>query len=74
VLPDIDGLALTKIISAQPRFKEKIIFGLSAHVSDAIDQECKASGMRQLFSKLSNPEALISTLVKTVDALNNGQR
>ena len=74
VLPDIDGLALTKIISAQPRFKEKIIFGLSAYVSDAIDQECKASGMRQLFSKLSNPEALISTLVKTVDALNNGQR
>jgi PAS domain S-box-containing protein len=74
VLPDMDGLTLTKIISTQSRFNDIIIFGLSAYVSDAIAQECKAVGMKHLFSKLSNPDLLIATLVETVDALNNRQR
>lgn len=74
ILPDIDGLALTKIITAQSRFKDKIIFGLSAYVSDTIEQGCKAAGMQQLFSKLSDPSALIAALAETVKSLNSEQR
>lgn len=74
ILPDIDGLALTKIITAQPRFKDKIIFGLSAYSSDTIDQGCKEAGMKHLYSKLSDPSVLLATLVETVNSLNSEQR
>jgi CheY-like chemotaxis protein/HPt (histidine-containing phosphotransfer) domain-containing protein len=74
ILPDIDGLALTKIVTAQPRFKDKIIFGLSAYASDTINQGCKNAGMKHLYSKLSDPSALIATLVETVNSLNSEQR
>jgi CheY-like chemotaxis protein/HPt (histidine-containing phosphotransfer) domain-containing protein len=73
ILPDIDGLALTKIITAQSRFKDQIIFGLSAYVSDTIEQGCKDAGMKHLYSKLSDPSALIAALVQTVQTLNSKQ-
>ncbi len=69
ILPDIDGLTLTKIITAQPRFKDKIIFGISAYVTDIIGQECKAAGMKHLYSRMSDPSVLIATLDETVKTL-----
>ena len=74
ILPDIDGLALTKIITAQTRFKDKVIFGLSAYVSDTIEQGCKAAGMKDLYSKLSDPSAFIAALLEAVQTLNNEQQ
>jgi CheY-like chemotaxis protein len=74
ILPDIDGLALTKIITSQPRFKDKIIFGLSAYVSDTIEQGCEAAGMKKLYSKLIDPTAFIATLVQSVQLLNSEQK
>ena len=72
VLPDIDGLALSKIITSQARFKGQIIFGLSAQVSDAITQECLNAGMKKLYSKLVDPGALLLALVDAVEALKKG--
>ena len=72
VLPDIDGLALSKIITSQARFNGQIIFGLSAQVSDAITQECLNAGMKKLYSKLVDPGALLLALVDAVDALKKG--
>lgn len=69
VLPDMDGLALSKTISSQYRFKDQIIFGLSAHVSEAIAQECLDAGMKKLYSKLAEPSALLAALVDAVEAL-----
>ncbi len=69
VLPDMGGLALSKTISSQYRFKDQIIFGLSAHVSEAIAQECLDAGMKRLYSKLANPSTLLAALVDAVEAL-----
>lgn len=73
ILPDIDGLTLTKIITAQSRFKDKIIFGLSAYMSDTIEQACQAAGIKHMYSKLSDPSVLIATLAETVKSLNSKQ-
>ena len=69
VLPDIDGLALSKMITSQSRFNGQIIFGLSAQVSEAITQECLNAGMKSLYSKLVDPSELLLALVDTVGAL-----
>jgi two-component system chemotaxis sensor kinase CheA len=70
-MPDMDGYALARAISSDPRFTSLPILALAAHAAPAIEQAATASGMCGVVGKFDRA-VLLQTLEKILDVRDLG--
>jgi PAS domain S-box-containing protein len=63
-MPDMDGFGATRIIRAQPRFRNLPIIAMTAHALVEERQRCLDAGMNDHVSKPIDPDALFATLMR----------
>ncbi len=63
-MPDMDGFTATRIIRAQPRFRDLPIIAMTAHALVEERQRCLDAGMNDHVSKPIDPVALFATLMR----------
>ncbi len=70
-MPDINGYALARTLSNDPRFARVPILALAAHAAPAIEHAAMASGMRGVVGKFDRM-ALLETLERLLDVRDLG--
>jgi PAS domain S-box-containing protein len=63
-MPDMDGFSATRIIRAQPRFRDLPIIAMTAHALVEERQRCLDAGMNDHVSKPIDPDALFAALMR----------
>lgn len=61
-MPDLDGLQTTRLIRADPRFRDLPIIAMTAHAMKEDRDRCLEAGMNDYVSKPLNPQTLLSLL------------
>lgn len=72
-MPVMDGLTATRLIRAEPQFKELPIIALSAAAMVQDKQASEQAGMNEHISKPIDPELMIATLLKWVKHTSSGE-
>jgi two-component system, sensor histidine kinase and response regulator len=65
-MPVMDGIAATKAIRSNPRFRELPIIAMTANAMDADRELCRQAGMNDHVSKPIDPDALMATVMKWI--------
>jgi signal transduction histidine kinase/CheY-like chemotaxis protein len=65
-MPVMDGVAATKAIRSNPRFRELPIIAMTANAMDADREICRQAGMNDHVSKPIDPDALLATVMKWI--------
>ena len=65
-MPVMDGIAATKAIRSNPRFRELPIIAMTANAMDADREICRQAGMNDHVSKPIDPDALLATVTKWI--------
>jgi signal transduction histidine kinase/CheY-like chemotaxis protein len=65
-MPVMDGIAATKAIRSNPRFRELPIIAMTANAMDADRELCRQAGMNDHVSKPIDPDALLATVMKWI--------
>ena len=65
-MPVMDGIAATKAIRSNPRFRELPIIAMTANAMDADRELCRQSGMDDHVSKPIDPDAMFATVMKWI--------
>jgi CheY-like chemotaxis protein len=65
-MPEMDGYTATKVLRADPRFREIPILAMTAHALVEEKQRCLQAGMNDHLTKPIEPEALFATLKRWV--------
>ena len=65
-MPVMDGIAATKAIRANPRFRELPIIAMTANAMDADREICRQAGMNDHVSKPIDPDAMFATVMKWI--------
>jgi PAS domain S-box-containing protein len=63
-MPEMDGLAATKAIRAQPEFASLPILSMTANAFDEDRHDCLAAGMNDFVAKPVIPEVLYATVLR----------
>jgi two-component system sensor histidine kinase/response regulator len=67
-MPVMDGIAATKAIRSNPRFRELPIIAMTANAMDADREICRQAGMNDHISKPIDPDAVFATVMKWIKA------
>jgi two-component system, sensor histidine kinase and response regulator len=67
-MPVMDGLAATKLIRAESRFRSLPIIAMTAHAMSGDRERSLEAGMNDHLTKPINPQALMETLVRWMPA------
>jgi PAS domain S-box-containing protein len=70
-MPELDGIAATGKIRAQPRHASTPIVAITANAFDEDGRRCLASGMSDFLAKPIDPEKLFSTLLHWFEHAEN---
>ena len=65
-MPVMDGIAATKAIRSNPRFRELPIIAMTANAMDADREMCRQAGMNDHVSKPIDPDAMFATVMKWI--------
>jgi signal transduction histidine kinase/DNA-binding response OmpR family regulator/HPt (histidine-containing phosphotransfer) domain-containing protein len=65
-MPVMDGIAATKAIRSNPRFRELPIIAMTANAMDADREICRQAGMNDHISKPIDPDAMFATVMKWI--------
>jgi CheY-like chemotaxis protein len=65
-MPVMDGIAATKAIRSNPRFRELPIIAMTANAMDVDREVCRQAGMNDHVSKPIDPDALFTTVMKWI--------
>ena len=65
-MPVMDGVAATKAIRSNPRFRELPIIAMTANAMDADREMCRQAGMNDHVSKPIDPDAMFATVMKWI--------
>jgi signal transduction histidine kinase/DNA-binding response OmpR family regulator/HPt (histidine-containing phosphotransfer) domain-containing protein len=65
-MPVMDGIAATKAIRSNPRFRELPIIAMTANAMDADREVCRQAGMNDHVSKPIDPDAMFTTVMKWI--------
>jgi signal transduction histidine kinase/DNA-binding response OmpR family regulator len=65
-MPVMDGIAATKMIRSNPRFRELPIIAMTANARDADREMCQQAGMNDHVSKPIDPDAMFTTVMKWI--------
>jgi CheY-like chemotaxis protein len=65
-MPVMDGIAATKAIRSNPRFRELPIIAMTANAMDADREICRQAGMNDHVSKPIDPDAMFMTVMKWI--------
>jgi signal transduction histidine kinase/DNA-binding response OmpR family regulator/HPt (histidine-containing phosphotransfer) domain-containing protein len=65
-MPVMDGIAATKAIRSNPRFRELPIIAMTANAMDADRELCRQAGMNDHVSKPIDPDAMFATVMKWI--------
>jgi signal transduction histidine kinase/CheY-like chemotaxis protein len=65
-MPVMDGIAATKAIRSNPRFRELPIIAMTANAMDADREMCRQAGMNDHVSKPIDPDAMFTTVMKWI--------
>jgi two-component system sensor histidine kinase/response regulator len=65
-MPVMDGIAATKTIRSNPRFRELPIIAMTANAMDADREICRQAGMNDHISKPIDPDAMFATVMKWI--------
>jgi two-component system, sensor histidine kinase and response regulator len=65
-MPVMDGIAATKAIRSNPRFRALPIIAMTANAMDADRNLCRQAGMNDHVSKPIDPDALFMTVMKWI--------
>jgi signal transduction histidine kinase/CheY-like chemotaxis protein len=65
-MPVMDGIAATKAIRSNPRFRELPIIAMTANAMDADREICRQAGMNDHVSKPIDPDVMFSTVMKWI--------
>ena len=63
-MPVMDGIAATKAIRSNPRFRTLPIIAMTANAMDVDREMCREAGMNDHVSKPIDPEAMFTTVIK----------
>ena len=65
-MPVMDGIAATKAIRSNPRFRELPIIAMTANAMDADREICRQAGMNDHISKPIDPDAMFATVIRWI--------
>ncbi len=65
-MPVMDGIAATKAIRSNPRFRDLPIIAMTANAMDADREMCRQAGMNDHVSKPIDPDAMFATVMKWI--------
>ena len=65
-MPVMDGIAATKAIRSNSRFRELPIIAMTANAMDADREMCRRAGMNDHVSKPIDPDAMFATVMKWI--------
>jgi len=65
-MPVMDGIAATKAIRSNPRFRELPIIAMTANAMDADREICRQAGMNDHISKPIDPDAMFAKVMKWI--------
>ena len=65
-MPVMDGIAATKAIRSNPRFRELPIIAMTANAMDADREICRQAGMNDHISKPVDPDAMFAKVMKWI--------
>jgi signal transduction histidine kinase/DNA-binding response OmpR family regulator len=65
-MPVMDGVAATKAIRSNPRFRELPIIAITANAMGADREICRQAGMNDHVSKPIDPDAMFATVMKWI--------
>jgi two-component system, sensor histidine kinase and response regulator len=65
-MPVMDGIAATKAIRSNPRFRELPIIAMTANAMDADREICRQAGMNDHISKPIDPDVMFATVMKWI--------
>jgi CheY-like chemotaxis protein len=65
-MPVMDGVAATKTIRSNPRFRDLPIIAMTANAMDADREICRQAGMNDHVSKPIDPDAMFATVMKWI--------
>jgi len=65
-MPVMDGLAATRAIRLQPRFKSLPIIAMTANVMESDRERCTEAGMNDHLAKPIDPDALLAALLRWI--------
>ena len=65
-MPVMDGIAATKAIRSNPRFRELPIIAMTANAMDADREMCRQAGMNDHVSKPIDPDAMFATVMRWI--------
>jgi CheY-like chemotaxis protein len=65
-MPEMDGYTATKLLRADPRFKDLPILAMTAHALVEERQRCLEAGMNDHLTKPIDPDAMFATLKRWV--------
>jgi signal transduction histidine kinase/CheY-like chemotaxis protein len=65
-MPVMDGIAATKAIRANPRFRDLPIVAMTANAMDAEVEMCRQAGMNDHLSKPVDPDAMFATVMRWI--------
>jgi two-component system sensor histidine kinase/response regulator len=63
-MPVMDGIAATKAIRSNPRFRTLPIIAMTANAMDADREKCREAGMNDHVSKPIDPDAMFATVMR----------
>lgn len=72
-MPVMDGLAATRAIRQQPKYRKTPILAMTANAFDDDNQRCQEAGMDDFISKPVAPEKLFAILAKWLEATSPDQ-
>jgi len=65
-MPVMDGVAATKAIRSNPRFRDLPIIAMTANAMEADREICRQAGMNDHVSKPIDPDAMFATVMKWI--------
>jgi signal transduction histidine kinase/DNA-binding response OmpR family regulator/HPt (histidine-containing phosphotransfer) domain-containing protein/CHASE3 domain sensor protein len=69
-MPEMDGFTATRVLRADPRFKDLPIVAMTAHALVEERQRCLEAGMNDHLTKPIDPDAMFATLKRWVKPRN----